>query len=449
MITSDALRRGVSLVATLAAAATACGDVAPLPPTGQIVLYVDTDAPVPPAPGESLGKDEPPPLFDRLRIEFFAPGEDEPCPGCTRDFALDARALRERRASVGFVPRAGLTGYRARVRLYRAAGVAGPRPRSTLEHVLALPAVAAEGIVEVRTRVSVDDLGAPRGTLDQPIDAERGRPDATAVATWPGAVVTPCRSDPEDGMACVPGGAFWMGSLESEASESLVHLSPFAIDATEITVAAFRRSKLANGTDPSAEVTRLCFYSPKEGVADTHPVNCISKDLAAAFCTARGADLPTEAEHEYASGGRRGVPFPWGTTPPACEDAIFARGGGPDPGTPYFTSAQGARACNRLGVGPAPVKRGARDKVTFGGVDVFDLAGNLTEWAKDEGDPCWLGGGVQTNPSCTAPRPNTLHTRGGAWGDIPLSLAATQRTGVRSEPADGPNNVGFRCVRRD
>lgn len=444
------MRRGfrLGLLLTTALGVSACGDVAPLAPTGQLLLYVDTDAPVPAAPGESLGKDAPTPLFDRLRIEFFAPDEDEPCTGCTRDFALDARALRDRKASVGFVPRAGVSGYRARVRLYRAGGVAGPRPRSTLEHVLALPAVAAEGIVEVRTRVSVDELGTPSGTLAQPIDAERGRPDASAVGTWPGSAVARCAAAHADGMACVPGGAFWMGSLESEASEALIRLAPFAIDTTEVTVAAFRLAKLAKVDDPGTDITRKCFYSPKDGVADTHPVNCISKDLAAAYCAARGAELPTEAEHEYASGGRHGLPFPWGVEPPACEDAVFARGGGPDPGTPYFTSAQGARACNRLGVGPAPIKSGARDKIGFDGVDVYDLAGNLTEWVKDEGNPCWLGGGVQTRPSCTAPRPNALHTRGGAWVDIPISLIATQRTGISSD-AMAPSSVGFRCVKHD
>ena len=40
-----------------------------LPPYGQPVVYVDKDAPLPPAVGEELGPDEAPPLFDRLRID--------------------------------------------------------------------------------------------------------------------------------------------------------------------------------------------------------------------------------------------------------------------------------------------------------------------------------------------------------------------------------------------
>ena len=75
-----------------------------LPPEGQIVLAVDTDAVVPAAPGATPEPAYPGPVFDRLSVDFFAPGEDSPCPDCAREFPVDDRMFAERRVSVGFVP---------------------------------------------------------------------------------------------------------------------------------------------------------------------------------------------------------------------------------------------------------------------------------------------------------------------------------------------------------
>lgn len=60
-----------------------------LPPEGQIVFYVDTDAIVPLAANELPEETLPSPIFDRLRIEMFPPGSDAPCDDCTREFAVD------------------------------------------------------------------------------------------------------------------------------------------------------------------------------------------------------------------------------------------------------------------------------------------------------------------------------------------------------------------------
>src|SRR4051812_39857114 len=45
-----------------------------LPPPGQLLLYVDTDAPLPPPAGETLRGDEPSALFEHVRIDVFRPG---------------------------------------------------------------------------------------------------------------------------------------------------------------------------------------------------------------------------------------------------------------------------------------------------------------------------------------------------------------------------------------
>ena len=148
--------------------------VEPLPPEGQVLLYLDTDAWLPDP--RDPDRDDPP-LFDRLRIEIFEPGAAEPCAGCTREFGVDHPTVFAGEASVGIVPRAGESGYRARVRLYRVGGadLVDPRPTSTLEAVVRLPVVRAEGIIEAHIVLRTDQLGAPQGSLDAPIDPSAGR----------------------------------------------------------------------------------------------------------------------------------------------------------------------------------------------------------------------------------------------------------------------------------
>ena len=74
-IQNTARTRGLAALFVLAAS----GCSAELPPLGQTLLYIDTDAPLPPAPGESLGEDDPPALFDRVRLDVYPPGATEPC----------------------------------------------------------------------------------------------------------------------------------------------------------------------------------------------------------------------------------------------------------------------------------------------------------------------------------------------------------------------------------
>src|SRR5690606_2650586 len=76
-----------AVIALAALALVGCSD--DLPPIGQVRLAIDTDAPLPPPPGEVLGPAEPAPLFDSLRVDVYPPGASEPCAGCSRTFGLD------------------------------------------------------------------------------------------------------------------------------------------------------------------------------------------------------------------------------------------------------------------------------------------------------------------------------------------------------------------------
>lgn len=425
----------------------ACGDVEPLPPEGQVLIHVDTDATLPPAPGDPAGPSDAAPLFDRMRVEIFAPGESVPCPSCARDFSIDRRTVLEGRASFGFVPRPTTPGYRARIRLFRSGGVAGPRETSTIEHVIALPPVSEGTIADVQVVMLVDELGSPRGTIDAPEDAPMGAPPpgSSRVDSWPGAQRTECTDAPSEGEVCVPGGAFWMGNLLQESLEALVRIDPFFIDATEVTVSAMRASKLATATDPDTEKTRVCRYGASSNVWDGNPVNCVSKELAESFCTAQGKTLPSAAEFEYVATRLRGEPYVWGIDPPSCADAVYARQGQAPPDRPYYDLQVAMRACQSLGIGPDNVRVGERDRLDLPTGTVYGLAGNVSEWVADEGFGC-LGPGVQTNPVCRDVSSNQLQVRGGAWGDVGQSLKGAARSAIARGAAPA-NNLGFRCAR--
>jgi formylglycine-generating enzyme len=425
-----------------------CGDRA-LPPEGQVLLHVETDAPL---DGSPLA-----PLFDRLRIEIFPEGASEPCAGCSREIAVDTALFAEGRASLGIAPAPGERVV-VRLRLYRHAGAASgePRPRSTLDAFARLPAVGEEGIVDATVVLMTERVGQPQGSLELPVEAQVGAPGASLVGSWPGAASHDCAGSPGEGEVCVPGGAFWMGDplLELSAvpdiggqAERLVVISPFYLDATEVTVAAFRASGLARSLfpggpsdNPHEANTNIpgCLYTSEPSDSDPLPVNCLTWELAAEYCAALGKRLPTEAELELALSGRGVGRFVWGDSEPECGDAIYARNG----------------ECAAFGDGIEPPGQGQRDRLVLPGGAAVDLAGNLHEWAADrwnrDEEACWQPL-LLDDPLCDTPSAVDgpgRSIRGGAWNSYALGTAAAMRYRLFFETQAVANDVGFRCARR-
>ncbi|MEZ4444569.1 MAG: formylglycine-generating enzyme family protein [Polyangiaceae bacterium] len=441
--------------ALLASALPACTEA--LPPDGQLLVTILTDAPLPaPAGAPTTG---PLPLFDRLRLDLVPPGATEACEGCRREFGVDHALVALGNASFGVLTPEGEEGWRLVVRLFRSGGTTSgaPRPASTLESVIALPANQAEGKQAVSVVLWTDDLATPVGSLDAPVAPIEGQLSGL-VGTWEGARQRSCEVTPRDGEVCVPGGAFWMGDprLELDAAfdlaggaERLVVLSPFYLDRQEVPVSAFRASGLAESIVPGGPSNNphapdasfpACTYTTEPGPFEDYPTACLSWTKAEAYCNALGGQLPTEAQLEYVSSAFGAHTFVWGEDPPRCEDVVFERG-------------EAIAPCGGLGLGIAPPGSGLRDRLTIDGLEVVDLAGNVKEWARDrwnrEGESCWPSG-VLRDPFCDTPSEldfNTRSVRGGDWDSDELPMRAAVRTRIQNETSAVSSRVGFRCAR--
>ena len=282
----------------------------------------------------------------------------------------------------------------------------------------------------------------------------------------------------------LPGGTFTMGSTAEEIDAAFyfcqrqerdedcrralfereqplrtITLSPFSIDATEVTNERFAQW-LSGQADlrmvyDEARHTRWIFagdvplvnlyptfptyglrrepdgrFQPVPGYA-ARPVTQVTWLAAARYCAAHGQRLPTEAEWEYAARPRPGDRYPWGSSPPRCEGVVFGR--------------LRDQECAGRGAEPAPVASSAQDRTPQG---IHDLAGNVAEWVQDR-----FG---ERYPACAEPcvdpvvadepggGPVTRVFRGGDWAQVAAILRSAGRGRWRQDEA--LQNVGFRCV---
>jgi formylglycine-generating enzyme required for sulfatase activity len=290
-------------------------------------------------------------------------------------------------------------------------------------------------------------------------DEVRTGADAPASAAPSSAPVAspPPPSCPE-GMIKIPGGKFFMGSddkkdLADERPAHQVTLSPYCIDKTEVTVAAYKRCsdagecKRAPAENEWEGITPRDrkIYDPLCNIRDPekkaqHPINCVDWQLANDYCVANGKRLPTEAEWEFATRGSDGRRYPWGDDAPtkdhlnACgkECLAWGRKNGEDvqamyPGDDGFANT-------------APVGSFPKGSSPFG---VEDVVGNVWEWASDWYAP--YAAEPQTDPRGPAGGSAERVMRGGAWnGSDPSWVRPTYR--FRGPPALRSHGVGFRCA---
>ncbi len=307
-----------------------------------------------------------------------------------------------------------------------------------------------------------------------------------------------------DGMVKIPGGVFSMGgdSKQADADEYPKHevkISPFYMDATEVTNAEFKKFTDATGYITTAEkkpdwdemkkglppgtpkpadnllvAASLVFkqsngpvnlqdYSqwwkwvekadwkhpegPQSSIAgrDNFPVVQISWDDAMAYCKWAGKRLPTEAEWEFAArGGLINNIYPWGN------EHVNA-------GKPKCNSWEGDfpyRNTKTDGfITLAPAKQFAAN-----GYGLYDMAGNVWEWCSDLYNANYykeLEGRLTVNPqgATSSYDPQEPYTekrslRGGSFlcNDGYCSGYRVARR-MKSSHDTGLEHTGFRCVR--
>lgn len=268
------------------------------------------------------------------------------------------------------------------------------------------------------------------------------------------------------GMVLIQESTFAMGRDASHADEAPVHeitLSPYYIDAHEVTNREFKAFVDATGHVTQAEKDGYCWsyvagktdfealdgadwrhpQGPDSTIDDRmdHPVVGVSWEDAAAYAAWAGKRLPTEAEWEFAArGGAEGhfsaAPAQEGAH--ADHDAGVARitaniwqGVWPDKNlltdNHYYTAPVGSYPANALGV--------------------HDAVGNVWEWCAD-----WYAADYYTNSPAVDPQGpasgENRVARGGSWF-CSANYCGAYSTHYRgaSPPTHAFNNVGFRCAK--
>nr|WP_298413904.1 SUMF1/EgtB/PvdO family nonheme iron enzyme [uncultured Halomonas sp.] len=264
-------------------------------------------------------------------------------------------------------------------------------------------------------------------------------------------------------MITVPAGRYTLGRNDGptiEQPEHTVELQAFQIDRTEVTNAAFAeylnalaipvsRSFEAGSASrddlPDDSVALLMEEDRSSGLYpiialddaqarigyrdgaftvtqgyEDHPVTESTWAGARAYCTWRGARLPTEAEWEAAARGTDASLYPWGNTPPD-DSRVFTSG---------RTGVTGV-------VGEHPA--GASE---FG---ALDMSGSLAEWTSSLMRPYPYDADDGREAGDQA---GERVTRGGdyIYDANAATLTATHRNGFSNAPGRGHRHIGFRCA---
>jgi formylglycine-generating enzyme required for sulfatase activity len=156
-----------------------------------------------------------------------------------------------------------------------------------------------------------------------------------ASVVGPGAIDRPADAT---AMIRIPGGAFTMGTSDAWPDERPAHrveLPAFEIDRVPVAnaqFAAFLNERINVGIVSSslvdfdmsrARIVQLGLRYVVLAGFEQHPVTVETWQGASAYCAARGARLPTEAEWERAARGAEGRLYPWGDEPPDASRARF------------------------------------------------------------------------------------------------------------------------------
>jgi formylglycine-generating enzyme required for sulfatase activity/tRNA A-37 threonylcarbamoyl transferase component Bud32 len=288
--------------------------------------------------------------------------------------------------------------------------------------------------VTVAKTVAVTPLPIERPPDPAPTPAPVKTPVATTPPTAVKAATT--RINKRDGQKYVwiPPGSFTMGCVPNDPecgafakpAHRVTITKGFWMAQTATTVAEYKAFAEATHRD----MPKAPKFNPK-WTLENHPMVEVNWDDAVAYSAWAGGRLPTEAEWEYAARGGAGeTVFPWGND--ASHDlANFGQG-------TSGTDEQGAAEGKDQWINTSPVASFAPN-----GFNLFDMAGNASQWCADWYSPSYYGKSPDKDP--TGPETGTLRiVRGGSWKS-PARFIRTSFRGARA-PEERGLTSGFRCV---
>lgn len=192
----------------------------------------------------------------------------------------------------------------------------------------------------------------------------------------------------------IEGGTLRLSADDWESESKIVRteaeLRTFSLDRFEVTYAEWA---LCESCAPLAVGT----FAPRAPVVQVTPLQ------ADAFCRQRQGRLPTRLEWVYAASTQANHRYPWGQTGLVCRRVVYGMVNGP--------CAFGGAA---EPVGSRPLGATA--------LGIYDLSGNVAEWAYDGEHPVALGGSFRS------------------------TLAGQLKVWAHEQTAVARDDIGFRCA---
>ena len=236
----------------------------------------------------------------------------------------------------------------------------------------------------------------------------------------------------------LPAGQLWVeaDTQADQIGKTITFEQDFWIAESEITVAQYEAC-VKEGVCSEIHWSHCDRKKiPNDFRSAKRPAVCVTWEQARDFARWVDADLPSEAEWQYAAqGSGQSIPYPWGHEPPSCERSVYRDESGP--GCGYTRTWD---VCTR-----------SLGNTSQG---LCDMSGNVWEWVLDAGRlaqkqvslPTYREDGKASCPNSNCESKGNLRiAKGGGWESQEGLLLNSTRAAFKEQAYH--SNLGFRPVR--